>query len=108
MLTPLPSYTRRAAVQLIIGVVLLSLGRIAARADPKRARCAERKRACKPGPACLLRRLCSASRLAALGMRVRFDDLLKPEYVGTRKGSSIDELTRAAVACGLNCDPRMA
>ena len=37
-------------------------------------------------------------------MRVRFDDLLKPEYVGTRKGSSIDELTRAAVACGLNCE----
>ncbi len=104
MLTPLPSYTRRAAVQLIIGVVLLSLGRIAARADPSEPVVPNVNAPVSRGqPAycgvCALHRT-----LAALGMRVRFDDLLKPEYVGTRKGSSIDELTRAAVACGLNCE----
>jgi ABC-type bacteriocin/lantibiotic exporter with double-glycine peptidase domain len=49
--------------------------------------------------------ICLARAASALGKQVDFADLLKPQYVGSTRGSSIGELARAAEDLGLYTEP---
>ena len=48
---------------------------------------------------------CVYSMIGLLGHQAGFQDLLKPEYLGDREGSSLSELRSAARAFGLNAEP---
>jgi len=103
MMTLLP-YPRRVCIFLALGVILLSLAPTLARADPNGSISSGSNEAMKlEEPAycgvCALHRA-----LVALGKQVPFDDLLKPEYIGSKKGSSDYELARAVMDCGLRCE----
>lgn len=52
-----------------------------------------------PGPHCGLYCLYSAMKLS--GKEIEFKELLKPEYIGSSKGSSLAELKKAAIDNGL-------
>lgn len=56
-----------------------------------------------PGPYCGI--LSSYCGLKTLGASVRLDQLVKPEYIGSASGSSMEELSKAAKDCGASAMP---